>query len=88
MRAKNGYQRFEKVLQKFKIPYKKLPTEINKKLDKILKNTKLTLSALKIVGMTGFEPATPCTPCKYATGLRHIPILTGIQIYKKQRQSK
>ncbi len=30
------------------------------------------------VGMTGFEPATTRPPDVYATGLRHIPIVSQI----------
>lgn len=32
------------------------------------------LQRLKVVGLTGFEPATPCTPCRCATRLRYNPI--------------
>ena len=30
---------------------------------------------LRLVGMTGFEPATPCSQDRYATKLRHMPII-------------
>ena len=35
----------------------------------------LIATAVRLVGMTGFEPATTCTPCKCATRLRYIPIV-------------
>ena len=38
MRAENGYQRFEKVLEKLKIPHKKIRGNVNKKLDNMLKD--------------------------------------------------
>ena len=37
LRTKEGYKRFTKVLDKFKIPYKSLNTDINKKLDIIFR---------------------------------------------------
>ena len=37
LRTENGFMRFKNILDKYKIPYKDLKTDVNKKLDRVLK---------------------------------------------------